>query len=174
VKGKLQFVPWKYIADWKCIACGDCCKLYSVVINFNEWLRIIRDYGVENTASDLNKLLINRRNDGSCAFLNNGSASNVCGLQHMKPKACQLWPFKVLFEPKFGFPDEASYFLGEKRLFIYADSNCHGLTLGRPTWEFANSTLKEFVELAAGLRNIQFKTTSNMWSARRYQGFRTI
>jgi len=28
----MQFVPWRNIADWKCIVCGYCCKLWPVKI----------------------------------------------------------------------------------------------------------------------------------------------
>ena len=164
----MQFVPWRYIASWKCIECGDCCKLYSVVINFHEWLGIVKNYGVENTVSGLDKLFINRKSDGSCAFLINISNIYQCGLQHMKPTACQLWPFKIVKEPRFGYASEASYFFGENRVFVYADPMCNGLRLGTPTQEFRDSILREFVEIAAGLRHHQFKTTSNIWLSQPY------
>jgi Fe-S-cluster containining protein len=168
VKYKMQFIPWQHIADWGCIECGQCCRLYSVVLDFHEWLRIVKNYGVENTAPGLDKLFINRRSDGSCAFLTNISNNYQCGLQHMKPTACQLWPFKILKEPKFGYPSEASYFFGQNRLFVYADPMCNGLRLGTPTQEFADSVLREFVEIAAGLRHNQLKTTSHLWLSRPY------
>jgi Fe-S-cluster containining protein len=158
----MQFVPWRYIADWKCTACGDCCKLYSVVINFHEWLKIVKNYGIEQTVSGLDKLFIKRRGDGSCAFLSSFSNTYACGIQYMKPRACQLWPFKILTQPRFGFANEATYYYGENSVFVYADSMCSGLRLGTPMWEFANSTLKEFVEIAMGLRNMQCKTTARV------------
>jgi Fe-S-cluster containining protein len=158
----MQYIPWKYIADWKCISCGDCCTLYSVVIDFGEWLGIIKNYGVEHTASGLSNLFIKRRSDGSCAFLNNGSNTCLCGLQHMKPKACQLWPFKVLPRPQYGYPSEALYLYREKPLFVYADPMCRGLRMGRPTFEFANYTVGEFVEIATGTRRNQFRTTGGV------------
>jgi hypothetical protein len=33
---------------------------------------------------------------------------------------------------------------------------------GNPTWDFAGQTLREFVELAMGLRAVQLRTTGNM------------
>jgi Fe-S-cluster containining protein len=174
VKDIMQFVPWQYVADWKCISCGDCCRLYSVVIDFKEWLGIIKNYGVEQTASGLNKLFINRKNDGSCAFLNNGAKTCLCGLQHMKPKACQLWPFKVLSKPQYGYPAEALYLYRGEPLFVYADSMCRGLRLGRPIYEFVNYTVQEFVEIAAGIRSNQFRTTSGIGFSQPFSGFRTI
>ena len=167
----MQYVPWQYVADWRCISCGDCCRLYSVVIDFEEWFRIIKNYGVEYTASGMSKLFINRRSDGSCTFLNNGSNVGLCRLQHMKPKACQIWPFKVLSRPQFGYPSEALYFYRGKPLFVYADPMCKGLRLGKPTLEFANYTVEEFVEIAAGIRRNQFRTTAGM---RLPQSFTTL
>ena len=159
---KMLFVPWKYIANWECIACGKCCKAYSVVLNFQEWLKIVKNYGVDKTVAGLDKIFLKRRSDGSCIFLSNFSDLYLCGLQHMKPKACKLWPFKILSKPKYGYAKEAAYYYGKNKFYVYADSNCSGLTLGRPSWEFANQTVKEFVEIALGIRSEQYKTTSKI------------
>ncbi|MDI6904683.1 MAG: YkgJ family cysteine cluster protein [Candidatus Bathyarchaeia archaeon] len=159
---RMLFVPWRYISDWKCIACGKCCKAYSVVLSFPEWLKIVKNYGVDKTVSGLDKLFIKRRSDGSCVFSYNLSNMYLCGLQRMKPKACKLWPFQILSKPKFGYVNEAVYYYGGNKFFIYADSTCSGLRYGKPTWEFTNYTLKEFVEIALGRRINQSKTTANI------------
>lgn len=158
----MLFVPWQFIADWKCNACGLCCKAYSVVLSFQEWLNMVRNYGVETTVSGLNKLYLRRKSDGSCIFLYKLSNMHLCGLQHMKPAACKLWPFKILGNPKFGYAKEAAYPYGGKNLYVYADSTCRGLIYGRPTWEFANSVVKEFIELAIGIRSSQYKSRANI------------
>jgi hypothetical protein len=80
----------------------------------------------------------------------------------MKPAACKLWPFKILAAPKFGYAREASYLYGGKTLYIYADSTCTGLIYGKPTWEFTNQTLKEFIEIAIGIRNEQKRSKANV------------
>jgi len=158
----MQFVPWQCISNWKCTACGYCCKLYSVVLNFPEWLRIIKTFGAETTVAGLDRLYIKRVDDGSCAFLCHFANTYFCGLQQMKPGACKLWPFKVLTEPKYGQANHALFNYGGRRLFIYADAMCPGLRYGSPTWEFNFSTLREFVELALGTREVQCKTTRNL------------
>ncbi|MCX8176944.1 MAG: YkgJ family cysteine cluster protein [Candidatus Bathyarchaeota archaeon] len=158
----MLFVPWQYVADWKCRACGLCCKAYSVVVSFQEWLQIVKNYGVEATVSGLGKLYLRKKSDGSCMFLYNLSNMNLCGLQHMKPEACKLWPFKVLANPKYGYANEALYVLGGRRFFVYVDSNCHGIIYGRPTWEFAAHTVREFIEIAMGTRKEQYKSTANI------------
>ncbi len=59
----MQFVPWQNIADWHCRACGYCCKLYNVVINFKEWLNIAKSFGVEITVTGLDRFFIKRASD---------------------------------------------------------------------------------------------------------------
>jgi len=158
----IRFVPWQNIADWKCIACGYCCKLYSVVLGFPEWLRIVKTFGVEKTVAGLNHLYIKRADDGACSFLCHFGNTCYCGLQNMKPAACKLWPFKVLSEPKYGQANQAAFNYGGRQLFIYADAMCSGLRFGSPTWEFNYLTLREFAELALGARQTQSKTTSKL------------
>jgi len=168
----MLFVPWRYIADWRCVACGKCCKSYSVILSFPEWLKIVKNYGVGKTVSGLDKLFITRRSDGSCVFLYKLSNMHLCGLQYMKPKACKLWPFKVLTKPKYGYANEAAYYYGGDEFFLYADSTCSGLIYGEPTENFTKYTLQEFVEIALGRRNNQTKTTTNIGLHQPYAQFR--
>ncbi|MEM3704212.1 MAG: YkgJ family cysteine cluster protein [Candidatus Bathyarchaeia archaeon] len=170
----MLFVPWQYITDWKCNTCGLCCKAYSVVLNFQEWLNIVKNYGIETTASSLNKLYLRRKSDGSCIFLYKLSDMHLCGLQHMKPAACKLWPFKIMGSPKFGYAREAVYHYHGKNLYIYADSTCTGLRYGRPTWEFANQIIKEFIEIALGLRSDQKRSKANIDFIQQYTTTRRI
>jgi Fe-S-cluster containining protein len=155
----MQFVPWQNVADWHCKGCGYCCKLYSVVLGFPEWVNITRTFGAQTTISGLDHFYIKRHSDGTCAFLCNKQNNYSCGLQAMKPEACKIWPFKVLAQPKYGEPNQAAYDYMGNRLYVYADTMCSGLRYGTPTWEFHNTTIKEFTELALGIRNIQYKTT---------------
>lgn len=155
----MQFVPWQNIADWQCKACGYCCKLYSVVLGFKEWLNITKSFGSQTTVTGLDHLYIKRASDGSCSFLCNKSSTYFCGLQDMKPEACKIWPFKVLSEPKYGEPNQAAYDYHGVKLYVYGDNMCNGLRYGTPTWDFRYTTIKEFAELALGVRQIQYKTT---------------
>ena len=161
----MQFVPWQNVADWHCKACGYCCKLYSVVIGFPEWLNISKSFGVETTVTGLDRFYIKRTNDGSCRFLCNKSNNYYCGLQCMKPEACKIWPFKVLAEPKYGEPNQAVFVYMGTKLYVYADAMCNGLRYGTPTWDFRYKTVKEFAELALGIRQLQYKTTRGAGNA---------
>jgi len=44
--------------------------------------------------------------------------------------------------------------------FIYVDPGCHGLRWGCSTAEFKHQTLPKFIDVALGLQNRQFHTTS--------------
>lgn len=125
-------------------------------------MSIVRDYGISATEPGLNKFYLKRRDDDTCVFLSNYYTKWVCGLQHMKPLACKLWPFKILDAPRFGSPGEASYSYGGKRLFIYVDPLCVGIRWGKPTHEFMHETLSEFVEIALGLRTKQSYSTGKL------------
>jgi hypothetical protein len=155
----MEFVAWQNIADWRCKACGYCCKLYSVVLSFPEWLRLTKTFGVETTISGLDRFFIKRVDDGSCAFLCSDANNYYCGLQNMKPEACKIWPFKVLTEPKYGDEKQAAYEYRGMRFYVYGDIMCNGLRYGAPTWDFQHTTVREFMEIAIGVRDVQCKTT---------------
>jgi Fe-S-cluster containining protein len=158
----MQFVPWQTVADWNCKACGYCCKLYSVVLGFPEWIRLTKTFGSETTVAGLDRFYIKRASDGTCAFLCDNSQNYFCGLQGMKPEACKIWPFKILTEPKYGEEKQAAFNYMGNNLYVYADTMCSGLRFGTPTWEFRYTTIKEFAELALGLRQVQYKTTRSV------------
>ncbi len=77
----------------------------------------------------------------------------------MKPEACKIWPFKVATEPKYGEEKQAAYDYRGHRFYVYGDTMCSGIRLGAPTWDFQHVTVKEFAELALGVRDVQCKTT---------------
>ena len=153
-------VPWRNVQSWRSVECGMCCRDYHVVLNFNEWATIVRHFGADSTMSSVNKLLLGKNGDGTCRFLVHDGKTSLCGLQSMKPLACKIWPFKVHDKPKFGRANEALYPYGGGSFFIYVDPDCHGLLWGDSTAEFKHQTLPEFIDVAFGLQNRQFHTTS--------------
>jgi len=155
-------IPWRYVESWDCIACGICCKGYQVVLGFNEWVNLVRTYGVGVTQPGIDKFYLEKKGDGTCVFLYKFFDTWLCGLQNMKPKACKLWPFKIQSIPKFGRPDEAIYRYRNKKFFIYVDPSCIGIRWGEPTQEFTYRTLTELVEVAMGLREKQYYSTSRI------------
>ncbi|MCW3981153.1 MAG: YkgJ family cysteine cluster protein [Candidatus Bathyarchaeota archaeon] len=160
---RMRSLPWSQVKSWRCILCGICCRKYSVVLKFPEWLSIIKRFGVEYTAPSITNFFLKRRNDGSCVFLKEDTTTSFCSLQYEKPIACKLWPFKVHDHPKYGQSERAVYYRGSKKLFVYVDPACPGLAFGPPTQEFTHSVIPEFIEIASGLRRRQHKTTANLW-----------
>ena len=136
----MQFVPWQNVADWHCKACGYCCKLYSVVLGFNEWLNIARSFGQETTVTGLDRFYIKRTSDGSCGFLCNKTNNYYCGLQGMKPEACKIWPFKVPPNPNTATPTKQHTttlecdctFTGTPCATAYAMERQHGTSATQP------------------------------------------
>jgi len=117
---------------------------------------------METTVGGLDRFYIKRASDGSCAFLCNDVNNYYCALQNMKPEACKIWPFRVLSDPKYGQSSQAAYDYGGLRLYVYADTTCGGLRYGTPTWDFRFTKLREFTELALGVRQVQYKTTRSV------------
>jgi len=150
------------VESWNCIACGACCKGFEVVLSFPEWVNIVRSYGVEFTKPSISKFNLKRRDDGACIFLCKYFDQWLCGLQHMKPLACKLWPFKILSRPKFGSPNEAFYNYKNQKLYVYVDPLCVGISWGNPAQGFMHNTMTEFAEIALGLREKQYYSTSNI------------
>lgn len=156
---EMQYIPWQNVADWHCKACGYCCKLYSVVLHYPEYLNLTKTFGAQVTVTDFKRFYIRRHSDGTCVFLCSRNLNHYCGLQSMKPDACRIWPFKVLAEPKYGEAKQAEYKYGERTFYVYVDSICSGVSYGVPTWDFQNGTVKEFTELALGVRDVQHNST---------------
>jgi hypothetical protein len=69
---------------------------------------------------------------------------------------------QVFDKPKFGRPDEAVYRYRDNNFYVYVDPACTGLIWGKPAPEFKYRILTEFIDVAVGLRNQQFHSTSKI------------
>ena len=162
-------IQWRYIHSWNCVMCGLCCRGYDVVLKYPEWVKIIQTYGVGVTRPGISRFYLGKRGDGSCVFLYKFFDRWLCGLQHMKPRACKLWPFKVYGQPKYGRANQASYGYRNREFFIYVDPACRGLRFGRyPSDQLLYKTIPEVIEIALGLREKQFYSTSRIPSYPEY------
>ena len=155
-------VPWSYVENWRCINCGKCCRAYEVVLSFSEWLKLVNVYGAGVARPSLNKFYLSKRNDGSCIFLNQVGNRYYCGLQYDKPKACKIWPFKISSRPKYGRPREAAYRYRDKTFYVYLVSSCSGIRWGTPSEEFVKAVIPEFIDIALGVREKQYYSTSRL------------
>ena len=165
-------IPWRYINSWNCIACGLCCRGYDVVLKYPEWVKIIQTYGIGVTKPGINSFYLGKRANGSCIFLYRFFDRWLCGLQHIKPRACKLWPFKIYSQPRYGRSNQASYEYRDREFFIYVDPMCAGLRFGRiPSNQLVSKTIPEVVEIALGLREEQFHSTCRIQSYPKYTRF---
>jgi Fe-S-cluster containining protein len=153
-------IPWRYVKSWRCTCCDICCKQFRVVLKFNEWLNLVRIYGVGVTSTSLNKLYLGKKTDGSCLFLGNYIGKFYCRLQNMKPLACKLWPFKIFNKPKYGRPKESFFNYKGRRLFVYIDPFCPQIKFGKPTAKIVYNIIPEFIEIALGSGLKQFHSTA--------------
>ncbi|MEM2111884.1 MAG: YkgJ family cysteine cluster protein [Candidatus Bathyarchaeia archaeon] len=157
-------IPWRYVNSWRCSGCGICCREFEVVLKFDEWLNLIRTYGVSVTKAGLNKFFMRKKNDGSCLFLYMANGRWLCGLQNMKPAACKIWPFKISDTPRYGRAREALFNYKGQQLFVYIDPLCPEITWGNPSVEMIYQIMPEFIEIAIGLRQKQVYSTSTIFN----------
>ncbi len=155
-------VPWSYINSWYCSNCGLCCKEFDVVLRFDEWLNLVRSYGVGVTRAGLDRFYVGKNSNGTCKFLCNYLGKWFCGLQQTKPTACKLWPFKVSNSPRYGRAQEAAFNYKGRRFFLYVDPFCPEIKWGKPSSQMISLVIPEFVEIALGLREKQVYSTSGV------------
>ena len=163
-------IPWRYLNSWNCIACGICCKAYEVILKYPEWIKIIQTYGIGATRPGITNFYLEKSANGTCIFLYKFFDMWLCGLQHMKPIACKLWPFKVYTHPRYGRPPQASYEYRDREFFVYADPGCLGLRFGNPSNHLVSNIIPEIVEIALEVREKQVYSTSGVLSE--YSRFR--
>ncbi len=153
-------VPWRFVHNWECIRCGKCCYEYEVVLRFDEWLKLVNAYGAWVAKPSLTKIYLGKREDGSCIFLGRVGNRYYCTLQNSKPKACKIWPFKILRKPKYGRAKEAAYSFRDKIFYIYLVPTCSGIVWGTPSNNFVRAVIPEFIDIALGIKEKQFYSTS--------------
>jgi Fe-S-cluster containining protein len=116
------------------------------------------------------QLCLGKKMDGTCVFLYQLSGRWRCGLQQTKPKACKMWPFKILGKPKYGNAREAAYHYRDSVFYVYIDPICIGTNWGTPSKELIQKTLPEFVDIGLGLKEKQYHSTSKT----PFQSFRLL
>ncbi|WP_455364213.1 YkgJ family cysteine cluster protein [[Eubacterium] cellulosolvens] len=156
-------IPWQAISSWNCIACGECCREYTINISINDWARITRVYGADVVKLGLTECYLRKRPDNRCIFqyLDRGGRW-LCGLQHMKPSICKLWPFKIQYRPTYKREKEAEYLYKERLYYVYVDPFCRGVSYGHPSWSLKNVIIPEFIELATKGIERQVHSTSHL------------
>lgn len=141
-----NYVPWKRISSWRCLACGRCCSQFTVVLRAYEYAQILQAFGPE--VIDINSLgnPCLRRVGGRCVFQD---SSGLCTLQPLglKPVTCKLWPFAVRRgELEDKQEREAVFYHQGERYYIFVNSSCTGINKGDP--DRLSSILHEIVEIS--------------------------
>jgi len=157
-KGKA--VPWRRIRDWRCIACGECCRHFSVPITQEEWRTIVDLYGLGFTTVINGKPHIRSSVSGGCIFQRRSQGMWLCAIQSVKPLVCKLWPFRIYGHPRHGDPDSASFTYRRQEMFVYCDPRCSGVFLGPPSPHLAESVIPEFAAMALGEKVRQRSSTA--------------
>ncbi|MFC1671275.1 YkgJ family cysteine cluster protein [Spirochaetota bacterium] len=95
----------KEVKSFKCIKCGNCCKVNGYVrLSIGEELRIagFLDISVYEFTDIYTKLTDNRmelslveKDDGSCIFI---TEDNLCGINEVKPQQCREFPLAWSFD----------------------------------------------------------------------------
>ncbi|MCS7103671.1 MAG: hypothetical protein NZ992_07320 [Candidatus Korarchaeum sp.] len=104
-----------------------------------------------------------RKDRGRCPFLSKLGPFELCYLQEIgvKPKACKIWPFHIFENPEYGKKEEATFSSKYGTFYVYVDSRCPGITIGRPNDMLVNTVL-ETLEIWLGVRTEQFLTTGKI------------
>lgn len=155
----MKVLPWSRVKSWQCSGCGDCCR-YTVQLSVKDWVNLTRTYGFGIAIQSIGGFYLRKTVDNVCPFLIKSQRRCFCSIQHMKPIACELWPFKILTKPKYGYPNEAYFKYRNQDFYIYVNPHCHGIIWGKPNADFINHILVEFINLRLGLQKKQFYSTS--------------
>jgi len=150
------------VESWSCVRCGSCCIGTTVQLTTNEWLRLTQLYGFGIIGQDITGFYLRKTINDQCLFLCRSSNDWMCGLQHIKPLACKLWPFRICSTPRFGKTDEAYFKYGKEGLYVYAYPQCPGITLGKPSNLFTYRILPEFLNIRLGFQKEQVYSTSKL------------
>lgn len=161
----MEYVPYKQIESWKCLACGKCCRRYAVNLTWKEY-REIKKFRPDKVRIKKRKPYLKRKADGRCEFL----YGDLCSLQalDMKPVACKVWPFKVLPKPaKNDREFDGLYQTADKKeYFVYINPRCSGINKGNP-FQLQRS-VEEIIAFWNGSKKQQRYSTSNDRSVQIY------
>ena len=153
-------VPWSQIHSWDCDACGECCRWFDVPVTIHEYVKICQAHGLGfiyfRRGEAWLKLQVGKR----CIFSAPRNGRWLCSLQEEKPLACRNWPFRVTKQPISASSDAAKYECGEWSCYVYADPRCPTIVHGKPTPDFADKVVGEFIQIALGKTNHQNYSTA--------------
>jgi Fe-S-cluster containining protein len=157
---RVKLVPWSHVKYWACVRCGGCCRHTIVQLTPPEWLMIVKAYGYGLVDQTLSGFYLRKTIDDHCPFLAKSLWGYACQLQHTKPLACKLWPFRIRGDSRLGYEDEAHLKYRGRDFYVYAQPQCPGIVVGTPSPWFTQTVLPEFLDIRLGLQKEQIHSTS--------------
>jgi Fe-S-cluster containining protein len=125
----------------------------------DELTLISKLYGTSCLQIEVDKFYFVKRADGRCIFQVPISDRWICGIQKNKPMACQVWPFIVMTNPEYGYPELALFVKNRSNYYVYIDSKCNGIGwLGKNRID--KDLLSEIIEISIRTKKTQSKSTS--------------
>ncbi|MEM2123208.1 MAG: YkgJ family cysteine cluster protein [Candidatus Bathyarchaeia archaeon] len=157
-----RLIPWRRIAYWKCLACGECCRYFEVPLGTSEYARITRFYSLNIVRLDVGRAYLRKTVKGRCIFQRHLSGRWLCSLGGDKPLACKIWPFAALKNPRYGRDREALYDYYGDRYYVYVHPYCRGLLYGEPSSHIMDKVIPEVLELTMKPTTPQKYTTADL------------
>lgn len=156
----MSYLPWRRVGSWRCLACGECCRKFVVVLTSYEYARLTNLLGPDVVEIDRHGDPCLRQRGGTCVFQ---GEDGLCGLQPLglKPLACKVWPFKVeRVEGGEEVSHEELFTYGGETYRVLVHSACSGL--GKGTWEEMVEAIKEVIEIKRNPEAPQRYTTADL------------
>lgn len=148
-----MLLPWRTVHTWKCLACGDCCRVYRPILTRLEAHYYSAKYGKGCVEKKGRKLVLTKIGN-SCIF----QKGRLCTLGDDKPLACKQWPFLIYRKPRHIEDRTLAYYeFMEEEYYIYIDSFCRGINKGNISVE---EIIAEVLKIHIGLQKSQFLTTA--------------
>ena len=158
----MKLIPWSQMESWSCVRCSACCRHTTVQLTTQEWLRLTQLYGFGIVGHDISGFYLRKTINDQCPLLYRSINGWACGLQHSKPLACKLWPFRICGTPRFGKGNEAYFNYKNREFYIYAYPQCPGIVWGKSSKLFTYMILPEFLNIRLGLQKEQHHSTSKL------------
>jgi Fe-S-cluster containining protein len=93
----------------------------------DEFDLISKIYGTSCLKIEINEVYFVKRPDGRCIFQVPKTDHWICGIQKNKPMVCRVWPFIVMTNPEYGYPELSLFTKNRTNYYIYIDSKCKGI-----------------------------------------------
>ncbi len=125
----------------------------------DELILISKLYGTSYLQIELDEVYFVKRADGRCIFQVPVSNRWICGIQKNKPMVCRVWPFIVMTNPEYGYPELALFIKNRSNYYVYVDSKCKGIG-----WRGKNridtDLLSEIIQISMRTKKTQSNSTS--------------